>query len=207
MDTPQITFVIPSLARSQLAAALQSLVDQTCPKWLAIVVFDCVTAVPEWIATFDPRVSWFNLDTKTGTSNFAAGVRVHGIRRVTTRWTAFLDDDDVLHPRYIQTSLDVLHAQPSAVFLQHRSLYNGRNANPAERFKTCAELGVGVVTIAQVWDTPTLQNLLTKDGWKPSHCEDFQLFDALRAIVPPTAMLLATPTMYAVRSSVSVFLV
>jgi glycosyltransferase involved in cell wall biosynthesis len=77
------TLVIPTIKprRELLIRAVDSALDQTR-------VFDRI------IVQYD-------------TNRMGAGpTRTKGMREVTTQWTAFLDDDDVLYPHHHQTLLD-----------------------------------------------------------------------------------------------------
>lgn len=102
MSKNKITFIIPSLNRNSLTKSIQSLIDQTNPNWECIIIYDGVDGL-----TFDDdRVKTIKIK-KTGTIGPVHGqsglVRNEGIKQVNTEWIGFLDDDDTLHPDYVNT--------------------------------------------------------------------------------------------------------
>jgi glycosyltransferase involved in cell wall biosynthesis len=102
MSKNKITFIIPSLNRDSLTKSIQSLIDQTNPNWECIIIYDGVDGI-----TFDDdRIKTIKIK-KTGTIGPVHGqsglVRNEGIKKVNTEWIGFLDDDDTLHPDYVNT--------------------------------------------------------------------------------------------------------
>lgn len=109
MEEPLVTFVIPSLAGKALPNAIQSLRNQTDPRWKAVVGFDHRDPTIE----SDEKVSVF---THTGYSkkgddciycieglkSGAGPVRNSCVSRANTEWVAFLDDDDIVTPDYVE---------------------------------------------------------------------------------------------------------
>lgn len=103
-----VTFIIPTIGRSSLQTALNSLYMQTIQEWKAIVIFDGLN--PN-ITINDDRVSVLTCE-KLGTketinglekANGAGHVRNLGIQHCETEWIAFLDDDDTLAHTYLET--------------------------------------------------------------------------------------------------------
>jgi hypothetical protein len=104
-----IDFIIPSIGRSSLTKALQSLLSQTDPEWRAYVGFDGLSEeqIDKDILIEDARITYFYLPEKLGTSSFhgnAGEVRNKIISLIEQRnlWTGFLDDDDVLSQYYVE---------------------------------------------------------------------------------------------------------
>jgi len=97
-----ITFIIPSLARSTLSRTIDSLLNQTNKSWKCIVIYDGVDG-PKFK---DHRVQTFRIP-KTGNDTKQMGesglVRNFGILNCETEWIGFLDDDDTIHPDYVET--------------------------------------------------------------------------------------------------------
>jgi glycosyltransferase involved in cell wall biosynthesis len=97
-----ITFIIPTIGRDTLTRTLQSLFDQTDPDWSALVIGDHVDGgisnLPQ-----DNRVWSCNLPVRRGTSNHGGQVRNVGIAIALSEWVGFVDDDDRLDPRYVET--------------------------------------------------------------------------------------------------------
>jgi hypothetical protein len=101
---PVVTFVTPTKGRSTLNRTVESLLNQTNPRWKSIVVFDNVTApaLPA-AAELDSRFNLMALQHKVGQGNNSAGiVRNLAMFKVTTQWVAFVDDDDTLAPEYVE---------------------------------------------------------------------------------------------------------
>tara|TARA_B100000242_G_C42929238_1_gene430977 strand:+ start:207 stop:857 length:651 start_codon:yes stop_codon:yes gene_type:complete len=109
-----VTFIIPTIGRSSLNDALNSLYKQTIQDWKAIVIFDGLS--PN-ITINDERVSILTCE-KLGTkemingiekANGAGRVRNFGIQHCNTEWVAFLDDDDTLAHTYLETLYNEIH--------------------------------------------------------------------------------------------------
>lgn len=109
-----ITFIIPTIGRSTLLQAVESLHQQTIWDWKAIIIFD---GLEPTIDISDPRIIITNCE-KAGTkeiidgeqkNNGAGNVRNFGIKMADTEWIAFLDDDDRLSQTYIETFYNELH--------------------------------------------------------------------------------------------------
>lgn len=115
-----ITFIIPSVNRPTLIRSVESLVKQTNPNWKAIIIYDGV----EGQEFDDERVSTINI-TKSGLfgpHNGQSGiVRNYGIEKVETNWVGFLDDDDSLHPKYVET---LFGQYKNLDFIVWRMIYN-----------------------------------------------------------------------------------
>ena len=102
MNEPLITFIIPTQGtRDTLSRTLQSLLNQTDPEWLAIVVGD-KTPDDFILPISDSRISFLKLNEKKGCNgNYAGFVRNAGIDKVISPWIGFVDDDDSLTPDYV----------------------------------------------------------------------------------------------------------
>jgi glycosyltransferase involved in cell wall biosynthesis len=109
MDEPLVTFIIPSLAGGGLPNAIKSLHAQTDPRWRAIVGFDHrdPTIKP------DHKISVFKHTGHSkksddciycieGLKSGAGPVRNSCVAKATTEWVAFLDDDDIVTPDYVE---------------------------------------------------------------------------------------------------------
>ena len=109
MEDAFVTFVIPSLAGKNLPNAIKSLREQTDPRWKAIVGFDHRDPVIEP----DEKVSVFKhtgysakgddcIYCIEGLKSGAGPVRNACVSRAATEWVAFLDDDDIVTPDYVE---------------------------------------------------------------------------------------------------------
>jgi len=109
MGNPFVTFVIPSLATKFLPNAINSLRDQTDPRWIAIVGFDHREPTIEP----DEKISVFKhtgysakgddcIYCIEGLKSGAGPVRNSCVAKATTDWVAFLDEDDIVTPDYVE---------------------------------------------------------------------------------------------------------
>lgn len=105
-----VTLVIPAYnAEKFLRACLQSIQAQTYPCWEAIVVddgsTDATADIAASVARDDKRVRTWR--RKNGGPSAA---RNSGIAAARGRWLAFVDADDMIHPRFIETMLQAASA-------------------------------------------------------------------------------------------------
>jgi len=95
-----ITFIIPSINRESLTQSINSLINQTNPNWRCIIIYDGVDG-----QNFDdPRIQVIKIDKIGGNSShhgMSGLVRNEGLKICDTEWIGFLDDDDTLHPEYV----------------------------------------------------------------------------------------------------------
>jgi glycosyltransferase involved in cell wall biosynthesis len=131
-----VTFIIPSKARSTLIRTFSSLHKQTRQSWLAIVVFDGIlsdslymnktTGVPVFMNMIPPEIIHdgrycFQHSPASGRlSNCAGELRNVGMEFVKTEWIGFVDDDDTLRPEYIEHLLNHAKEYPSAQLVLFR---------------------------------------------------------------------------------------
>ena len=123
-----ITFIIPTIGRSTLLATLSSLYAQTDGRWRAIIIFDGVPSStvfsgdlldsgPEGL---DRRVQVLEIEKSGVHINSAGLVRNAGIRSCLTEWVGFVDDDDTLSSRYVETFYSEVESYPSTDVLLFR---------------------------------------------------------------------------------------
>ena len=113
MDSAMITFIIPTIGRDTLARAVDSVMEQTTVNsniWKIIIIFDGIE--PNLIGDKyinHPQIM-IQSCPKMGTGVNSAGlVRNWGMQYVETEWTAFLDDDDVIGPNYIDRFMEEMN--------------------------------------------------------------------------------------------------
>lgn len=87
-----ITFIIPSIGRSSLNRAIESLDNLNSDDWKAIVILDGVEKDIQ-----HEKVKIIQSD-KIGSAGLLRNI---AMQEVDTKWIGFLDDDDILYPRYI----------------------------------------------------------------------------------------------------------
>jgi glycosyltransferase involved in cell wall biosynthesis len=110
----KITFILPTIARVSLYCAVDSLLKQSNPNWKCVIIFDGMDVIDGLAHEDNPPITLitderFTLVSTPKTGGFhkfggnASSVRNVGLDYVTTEWIGFLDDDDTLHPDYVQT--------------------------------------------------------------------------------------------------------
>lgn len=98
------TFIIPTIGRDTLCRALDSLFEQTNPRWKAIVIPDKFPIVEMSEKYQDARITYMELeDTQT---KGASLTRNRGLEIASTEWVSFLDDDDCVDKNYVQYLVD-----------------------------------------------------------------------------------------------------
>lgn len=108
-----VTFVIPTSGRLTLARTINSLYNQTDPRWLAVIMMDGVSTSLEYLNprnNFPLFISGIDIDSrvciqhteKMGVSNCAGGLRNYAVQFSITPWLAFVDDDDTVGERFVE---------------------------------------------------------------------------------------------------------
>jgi glycosyltransferase involved in cell wall biosynthesis len=114
--SPLVSVVIPACNRlSYLRAAIDSVLEQTYENWELVVADDgSAQATREylsWIASLPrARVVWLEH------SGIPAIVRNAAIAGATGTYVAFLDSDDLWHPRKLEYQLDLLQRRPECLW-------------------------------------------------------------------------------------------
>jgi len=190
-----ITFIIPSISRSSLPRALQSLIAQTNQDWLAIVVFD---GHYNELPVNDPRILFTWTTEKLGTGNAASAIRMQGIKLARTEWVAFLDDDDTVHQEYVETihkALDDKSLKNSDLLIYRMQWYSGSgNITPPYKYTEASQLELGMVGISMV----ARRSMFDEIEWGGNWCEDWDLVKKIRDETD-FAMSLRPEIMYRVR--------
>lgn len=115
--SPEVSVVIPAYnAIAYLGETVKSVIGQSFSAWELIIVDDGSTDstldVANELATLDDRISVFS-----GPNRGVAGARNEGFRQScpTSAFVVFLDQDDLLEPRALETLLEAQRAQPGAL--------------------------------------------------------------------------------------------
>lgn len=162
-----ITFIIPTIGRNSLSKAVQSVIDQPDWNWNCIVVFDGKS--PNYSVDNShvqiiqvPRQGWPGL------------VRNQAIPLVTTKWVAFLDDDDWLASSYIQTLKDFERSYPNVDIFQftYRDVSTG-NTRPSAGTR---ELRMGESGISFAVKTDFVQK--NNISFVADSCEDYYFLNS-----------------------------
>jgi glycosyltransferase involved in cell wall biosynthesis len=119
-----ITFIIPTIGRSTLLRTLDSLYAQTDGRWRAIIIFDGVPSSRVFsgdsLDSLDRRVQVLEIEKSGVHINSAGLVRNAGIRSCLTEWVGFVDDDDTLSSRYVETFYSEVESYPKVEVLLFR---------------------------------------------------------------------------------------
>lgn len=91
---PLVTFVIPTIGRESIVRTIQSLKDQHNQNWKAFI---CGEISYE---TDDERITYIRHKGSAGEN------RNQALSRITTEWTAFVDDDDGISPDYVDKLIE-----------------------------------------------------------------------------------------------------
>jgi glycosyltransferase involved in cell wall biosynthesis len=143
---PQLTIVIPTIGRPTLQRAIDSVMTQTVPT-------DCLVRID---------------DLEDG-----AGItRNKAMEDIKTRWVGFLDDDDVLHPRYHEWLNEEYHEYDLVLF---QMAMDGGMVIP--RHVDPAKLAYNWMGISFAMKT----SLARKFPFHNVLGEDYELMDRLRA--------------------------
>jgi len=95
-----VTFIVPTIGRPELKRAIDSLSAQRDDDWEAVVVFDQNKTVA-LDSLHDER--YWTLTTSKGSAGETRNVGLDWHRsNGGSEWVAFLDDDDVLTPHYVE---------------------------------------------------------------------------------------------------------
>jgi glycosyltransferase involved in cell wall biosynthesis len=93
-----VTFIIPSLNRPTLIRAIKSLESQINHDWRCIIVFDGLDKDLKIPSSKEIKIKVM----KTEKLGDAGLVRNVALPFVETDWIAFLDDDDIVKPTYVE---------------------------------------------------------------------------------------------------------
>lgn len=111
MTPPNLVSVITPAynAGAVISQTIESLIAQSYENWEQIVVDDCSTddtaEVVRKYSDRDPRIRLISLDSNRGAP---AGPRNIGVKQAAGTWVAFLDSDDIWHPRKLEYQLKAL---------------------------------------------------------------------------------------------------
>lgn len=142
-----VSFIIPTKGRNSLKKTIQSLLDQTDWNWRGLIVFDGID--PIIIKDLNPNINYlidnhfrvFSCEHK----GHAGLVRNEVLNLVDTRWTAFVDDDDLLKPTYLNSLKRYENENPDKdiIIFTYRDIENG-NTQPPSNLNYIKECNVGI---------------------------------------------------------------
>jgi hypothetical protein len=143
MESPIITFIIPTLGRFSLLHTIQSLQKQKVNAWKCIILFDGIKNTHFQHFQKDPRITILEI-AKTGEnqlSSRAGLVRNIAFDHVDTTWIGFVDDDDTLSPYYINHLMEDMQENDIILF---RMIYKNRVFLPPSDISTLKRGEVGI---------------------------------------------------------------
>jgi len=146
-----VSVVIPTYNRGELLIeTIESILAQTAKPGEVIVVDDGSTDdTQERLARYADRVRYVRQPNQG-----VAAARNHGVREARGKWIAFIDSDDVWHPRKLECQLRVLADYPDLGILG-TALFNW----PAPEFPNVSCEVSGKVTFIP-WDRLVVRNYL-----------------------------------------------
>ena len=113
MANPLVTVIIPTFNRRQwIGACLDSVRAQTYPHVETLVIDDCSSdGTVEWLRT-QPEYAFarVHVQPKNGGASIA---RNTGIKMASGELIVFIDSDDLLAPKHIETAVRVFQSQPN----------------------------------------------------------------------------------------------
>ena len=110
LDYGLVSIVIPTYnAETFLSETIDTVLAQTYQHWELLIIDDCSTdgslAVAARYHKKDPRIKVVQLDFNRGGP---AGPRNVGVSRTEGNWVAFLDSDDIWHPRKLEMQMKIM---------------------------------------------------------------------------------------------------
>lgn len=129
-----VSIITPSYnAEKLIGRTIQSVLDQTYTHWEMIVIDDCskdsTRAVVSAYAEKDSRIRLVALEKNNGAP---AAPRNIGVQHASGKWVAFLDADDIWHPRKLELQVSALQAAQASFsctqmvdFIDDRSIVFG----------------------------------------------------------------------------------
>lgn len=123
-----ITFIIPTINRVTLFRTLTSIRHQTNQRWKAIVLFDGCAPTDEPLLSLlqDTRFLYISIKKHgillSNQHGKAGQIRNIGMSMVTTPWIGFVDDDDVILPKYIEHLMEESSSLSNADLISFRMI-------------------------------------------------------------------------------------
>jgi len=189
IDTNSVIFIIPSIGRYTIHDTILSLINQTCTNWQAIIVFDGCKNNLDWEHIYkdqgkekknnisknyiSKKITCFEIEKTNGIINQASEVRNYGIQKVesSSQWVGFLDDDDTIHPHYVQYFLEENRIYDFDIYIYRMTMDN--RIIPAHNCYDFipGDVGISFICKKEIFDNIHFQN---------SHTEDFDFLAKAR---------------------------
>ena len=129
--TPQISVIVPAFnGRSRyLTEAIQSILDQTCTDFELIIVDDASTDQTHDIIPSHPRITYF----RRGQNGGPAAARNDGAKLAKGEFLAFMDQDDLWEPTFLEETVPILQAMADTAAV-HTDGYSVNSKNEIIRY-------------------------------------------------------------------------
>lgn len=113
VNAPKISVITPAYnAEGLINRTIRSVIDQSFSDWEMIVVDDCSTdGTREVVKVWSRADSRIKLESLAKNFGGPAGPRNVGVRLARGEYVAFLDADDIWHPRKLEIQLDLLERE------------------------------------------------------------------------------------------------
>ena len=142
MTTPQVSVIIPTYNRASLIGeTLNSVLGQTLEDWECLVIddgsSDNTQTVVEALCAREPRFRYVRQEASDAHRDHKVILaRNRGAALAHGEFIAFLDDDDVWLPRYMEETVGLLRRHPDAVLSAAPRLYwDGERVLEEQRFR------------------------------------------------------------------------
>ncbi|MDP8980856.1 MAG: glycosyltransferase family 2 protein [Acidobacteriota bacterium] len=183
---PTVTVIMPAYrVTAYIADALDSVFRQTYTDYEVIVINDCcpdTANLERVLAPYLARIRYLKQDQNTG----PAGARNTGLHAATTPYVALLDADDLWEPKYLETHIGMLQADPSLDVVYGNARLFGNTADVGrlsmDLLPSSGEVNFASLITLQcnvnISSTARREALLKAGGFDPSQrrCEDFDLW-------------------------------
>jgi glycosyltransferase involved in cell wall biosynthesis len=179
----RVTIITPTCNRDLtiLRRCISSVRSQTMPDWDQLICSDgqYEPAVDELVlSTKDERIRYCYLTDKRG--HYGAGVRAALLDQARGRYLAFLDDDNMLFPKYLERMTDALEAAPDVGFAICQIVHYGPLAYAVPFFPVILN---GIPPRLQNIDTLQVvvrRTAMLQTGWVlGGYCSDGYTFEKL----------------------------
>lgn len=162
-----VTILTPTLDRSMevVARCIGSVDRQTLPSWQHWICSDGQREPAiELLCRADSRRSYMYLPKPAG--HYGAGVRAALVPDVTTEYIAFLDDDNMLLPKFLERMVAALEQRPDAGFAICQIVHHGPLV---KRFGLPPVIQTGVPPVVDNIDTLQVvvrTRAMQESGWR-----------------------------------------
>lgn len=184
MSEPFVTFVIPTIGRASLARTVQSIVAQTDDAWEALVIGDGVS-IPHLEGRLGslaehPRVHLLGRPKRLASAGL---IRNIGIDSSMGDWTGFVDDDDTIHPCYVEwlREHDAHREFPCVVFRMDDPRLGILPSIEAPRI-AWGQVGISFAVRTRLLHEYSLRFIKEQEGVSPPVNEDIELLNAIQKL-------------------------